>query len=147
MNKLVFALAAVFALSLFGCKKEEKPAETAKPTEPAKTEPAKTEPAKTEPAKTEPAKTEPAPAAGGDMPAECAEYAKKMAACLESDKFPAAAKEQTKTAFETMQKGWADMSAMPAEAKATAQKAAADACTQAMSGMKQAGEAMCPGVW
>ncbi len=144
MKKIVLALAATLALSAFGCKKEEpaKPAEPAKPTDPA-AKPA--EPA-AKPADPAAKPAEPAQA-GGDMPAECKEYAEKMGKCLQSDKFPAAAKEQTAQAFKTMQDGWSNMGAMPAEAKDTAMKAAADACKQAMDGMKQAGEAMCPGVW
>ena len=147
MKKLVLALAAVFALAALGCKKEETKAPatdtTAKPT----TEPAKTEPAKTEPAKTDTAAPTAPTAQAGEMPAECAEYSKKMEDCLKSPDFPAAAKAQTEQAFKTMKDGWANLGTMPAEAKETAMKAAGDACKQAMDGMKQAGEAMCKGVW
>ena len=142
MKKLVLAISAALALSAFGCKKEEKAAPPAKPAEPA-AKPA--EPA-AKPAEPAAKPAEPA-AAGGDMPAECKEYAEKMTKCLAAPEFSAAAKDQTAQAFKTMQDGWANMGAMPAEAKTQAMTAAANACKQAMDGMKAAGDSMCKGVW
>jgi hypothetical protein len=152
MKKLVLALAAVFALAAIGCQKEEKKAPPA--TDPAKTDPA-AKPADPAAKPADPAAKPADPAAqpaaptgqAGDMPAECKEYAEKMNKCLQAPEFPAAAKAQTEQAFKTMTDGWANLGTMPAEAKETAMKAAGDSCKQAMDGMKQAGGAMCPGVW
>jgi hypothetical protein len=134
MKKLVLALAAVLAMSAFACKKEEK-ADPAKPVDPA-----------VKPVDPAVKPVEPA-AAGGEMPPACKEYAEKMDKCLASDKFPAAAKEQTAQAFKAMRDGWGTLGALPAEQKDAQMKAADDACTQAIAGMKAAGDTMCAGVW
>jgi Sec-independent protein translocase protein TatA len=164
MNKVSLLLIAAVALVATGCeKKPEVAAEAPKPAveapkaaeeaKPAAEEakPAAEEPAAEEakPAAEEPAAAEEAPAAaegGGDLPAACKEYADKMLKCLESDKYPAAAKDGAKQGLEAMKSGW-NFGGMEGAAKDAAMNAANDACTQSVNAMKQSGEMMCPGVW
>ncbi|MEZ4267466.1 MAG: hypothetical protein R3F39_13895 [Myxococcota bacterium] len=167
MNKVSLLLIAAVALVVTGCEKkpeaapaeapkagEAKPAaEEAKPAaEEAKPAAEEAKPAAEEakPAAEEPAAEEPAAAAaaegGGDLPAACKEYADKMLKCLESDKYPAAAKDGAKQGLEAMKSGW-NFGGMEGAAKDAAMNAANDACTQSVNAMKQSGEMMCPGVW
>jgi hypothetical protein len=65
-----------------------------------------------------------------------------MMKCLDSDKYPAAAKEAAKQGFEQTREAWKTAASTP-EGKA----GMATACKAAIDAMKQSGEAMCPGVW
>ncbi len=69
-----------------------------------------------------------------------------MLKCLDSDKYPAAAKDGAKQGLEAMKSGW-NFGGMEGAAKDADMKAANDACAQSVSAMKQSGEMMCPGVW
>lgn len=164
MNKVSLLLIAAVALVFTGC--EKKPDAAAEAPIPTKTSPAADKAADRAEAKVEAvgekakekaeeaadkveAKAEeakPAAEAGGDLPAACKEYADKMLKCLESDKYPAAAKDGAKQGLEAMKTGW-NFGAMDGAAKDAAMNAANDACTQSVNAMKQSGEMMCPGVW
>jgi hypothetical protein len=95
-----------------------------------------------------PAVPEIKPAAGApaELPAMCKEYSDKMLKCLDSKQFPEAAKAQTKQAFETMKTSW-NFAGIPEQARKAAMDAANTGCQTALDGMKQAGAAMCPGVF
>jgi hypothetical protein len=130
LKKLVLASSALLALSVYGCKKEEPPA-PAKPVSNPVAAPVELPAKRTD-------------AAGGDIPAECQEYKEKMTRCLQAPEFPPAAKPG---ALKELQNGWGNMGSMTPEAKAQAMAAAADACKQALAGMKTIGDTMCKGVW
>jgi hypothetical protein len=79
------------------------------------------------------------PAASGDLPASCTEYKgmiEKLASC---DKMPQANRDALKQGYDAMAQGWANIGAMPPEAK----KAMEDACKQGTDALKQAAGAMC----
>ncbi|MCB9729795.1 MAG: hypothetical protein H6744_15150 [Deltaproteobacteria bacterium] len=165
MNKVSLLLIAAVALVVSGCEKKPEagaePAPKAGEAAPAAEKAAeeKVEAAaekaeeKVEAAaekaeeKVEAAAEEAKPAEGAsDLPEACKEYADKMLKCLESDKYPAAAKDGAKQGLEAMKSGW-NFGGMEGAAKEAAMKAANDACTQSVNAMKQSGEMMCPGVW
>jgi len=149
MKKLTLALVAALALSL-GCGKEEKPAETAKPTDTAKPVDPAVKPADPAATPTDPAAKPADPAAAQtatDLPAECADYATRIEACLKHEKFPQTARVQTETAFNTMKNGWATLPSMPAEQKATQLKVFTQSCVDAIDAMSKSGVDMCPGVF
>jgi hypothetical protein len=82
--------------------------------------------------------TEGAPATG-DLPAECNDYKamiEKLASC---EKMPQQSRDALKQGYDAMSQGWANVGAMPAEAK----KAMADGCKQGTDALKQAAGAMC----
>jgi len=83
----------------------------------------------------------PAGAAGGDgdLPAECKDYKaamEKLAAC---DKLPKESKDALKQGYDAMSQGWAQVGALPPEAK----KAMADGCKQGADALVQTGKALC----
>jgi hypothetical protein len=140
MKKLSILLACVamsFTLGAAGCKKKEE-----KKTEATTEVKTTTETKTTEtPAPADPAAkpTEGAPAAAGDLPAECNDYKamiEKLASC---DKMPQQSRDALKQGYDAMSQGWANVGAMPAEAK----KAMADGCKQGTEALKTAAGAMC----
>jgi hypothetical protein len=145
MKKLsiLFACAAMsVSLGLAGCKKKKEEPKTDTPA--AKTtddKPAMDKPMD-KPAD-KPADPAAAPAggaaAGGDLPAECNEYKtmiEKLASC---EKMPQQSRDALKQGYDAMSQSWANVGAMPPEAK----KAMADGCKQATDALKQAASAMC----
>ena len=144
MKKLsiLFASAALaLTLGAVGCKKkEEKKADdkamtTDKPADPN----AKPADPNAKPADPAAKPAEGAPAASGDLPAECGDYKamiEKLASC---DKMPQQSRDALKQGYDAMSQGWANVGAMPPEAK----KAMADGCKQGTDALKQAAGAMC----
>ena len=138
MKRILFMLATVsclsFALGACGKKDEEKKgdeAPAAKTNEGDKAAEGDTKPAEGD--------DKAAEGEGGDVAkigvAECDEYVEKMMSCLDNDKFPAAAKEQTKKAFDQVVEQW---KGMPEAAKANL----GQACKAAMDAAKKSYEAM-----
>ena len=142
MKKLSILLACVamsFTLGAAGCKKkEEKKTETTTEVK-TTTETKATDPAKPADPAAKPAEGTAPAAGGGDLPAECTEYKgmiEKLASC---DKMPQQSRDALKQSYDAMSQGWANVGAMPAEAK----KAMADGCKQGTEALKTAAGAMC----
>ena len=78
-------------------------------------------------------------AAMGEMPAECGEYKATMEKYMACDGVPQSAKDATKQGFDAMSASWANMAAMPADAKAamlTGCKSGTEALKQGAAAMK-----------
>ncbi|MDQ3336023.1 MAG: hypothetical protein M4D80_12710 [Myxococcota bacterium] len=132
MKKLSILLACVamsFTLGAAGCKKkEEKKSET---TTEVKTTTTTTGDPVAKPAE--------GTAPAGDLPTECNDYKamiEKLASC---EKMPQQSRDALKQGYDAMSQGWANVGAMPPEAK----KAMADGCKQGTDALKQAAGAMC----
>jgi hypothetical protein len=89
-----------------------------------------------------PAPPAPGPGIGPIGAPECDLYLARMMRCLDSNAFPAGAREQARQAILLTVDAWRQAAATP-EGRA----ALGGACTQATDAMRQAGASMCPGVW
>lgn len=147
MKKLsiLFACVALTFTLAAGCKKKEekkaddkamttdKPADTA-----AKPDEAKPADTAAKPADGEGSAAAPA-GGGGDLPSECNEYKEMVEKLATCDKMPQQSRDALKQSYDAMSQGWANVGAMPEEAK----KAMADGCKQGTDALKQAAAAMC----
>lgn len=73
------------------------------------------------------------------LPAECSEYRDTIFKLATCDKLPQQSRDALLEGFRAMEKGWADMDVIPAEAR----KALAEACKQGTDALKQAASATC----
>lgn len=80
----------------------------------------------------------PTMAAAGDLPAECADYKSAMEKYAACDKVPAETKDAMKKSFEASSAAWANIGAMPADAKAQM----ASGCKQGVDALKQGASAL-----
>src|SRR5687767_14928328 len=139
MKKLSILFACVamsLTLGVAGCKKKKEEAKTEAPT----TEPAKTgDPAKPADPAAKPAEGTPAAAPAGDLPASCGEYKSMIEKLASCDKMPQQARDALKQGYDAMSQGWANVAAMPPEAKTAME----EGCKKGTEALKQAAAATC----